>query len=194
MAIAKNTNVKSLKVVSKAEQLELSKPVKKLPTKAVAKAIEKKVVTKAEIIKKTKAEISEKRKLNPQFAHVVSKQKKIDFLSFKSDGLKVLLSAKAIVKNIEIDGYSFAENINAIEKSIQFINFVTKTDKSGNFANESLLKSLLYAVNRSKTGLYSEYSFSQLVQQIIKLSITKSYDYATALNMVIAKKEKKDKK
>ena len=70
--------------------------------------------TKKETIKKTKEEIAQKRILNPQFSHVVSKQKKIDLIDFKSNGLKVLLSTKNVVKNIQIEGYNFAENMNVI--------------------------------------------------------------------------------
>ena len=169
---------------------------KKLTTNEVLKATAKKVSTKKEVIKKTKEEIAQKRKLNPQFSHVVSKQKKIDLIEFKSNGLKVLLSAKAIVKNIDIEGYNFAENLNVIEKSIGFINFVTKTNKQGTFVNEQLLKDILANVRTTKNGLYNEFYFAQLVQKIVSLSIAKGYDYNTALNMVIAlnEKAKKDKK
>jgi len=114
----------------------------------------------------------------------------------KSDGLKVLLSTKKIVSNIEIEGYSLAENINNIQKSISFINFVTKADKKGAFINEILLKNLVGAVRVTKSGLYSEYCFAQLVQKIVTLVIKKGYDYETALNVAIAQNEKskKDKK
>jgi hypothetical protein len=135
--------------------------------------------------------LAQKRKLNPQFSHVVSKQKSIDLLDFKSNGLKVLLSTKNIVKNIQIEGYNFAENINVIEKSISFINFVTKTDKQNNFVNDALLKSILENVRTTKTGLYNEFYFAQLVQKIVTLSINKGYDYTTALNIIIAKKSTK---
>jgi len=163
----------------------------KLTTKEVLNATSKKVT-----IKKTKDEIAQKRKLNPQFSHVVSKQKKIDLIEFKSNGLKVLLSAKNIVKNIDIEGYNFAENLNVIEKSISFINFVTKVDKQNKFVNEQLLKDILANVRTTKSGLYVEFYFAQLVQKIVSLSITKGYDYTTALNIAIAisEKAKKSKK
>jgi len=183
MSTAKNTIAKTTKVNS----------VKKLSTNETLKATSKKIATKKEVIKKTKDEIAQKRKLNPQFAHVVSKQKKIDLIEFKSNGLKVLLSAKNIVKNIDIEGYNFAENLNVIEKSISFINFVTKVDKQNKFTNEQLLKDILANVNKTKTGLYNEYYFAQLVQKIVTLSITKGYDYQTALNIAIALKDKAKK-
>jgi hypothetical protein len=145
--------------------------------------------TKKETIKKTKDEIAQKRKLNPQFSHVVSKQKKIDLIEFKSNGLKVLLSTKAIVKNIQIEGYNFAENINIIEKCIGFINFVTKTNKQNNFVNDTLLKNLLSNVRTTKNGLYNEYYFSQMVQKIVTLSVKKGFDFETSLNIIIAKKK-----
>ena len=169
---------------------------KKLATNELVKVTAKKVATKKETIKKTKEEIAQKRKLNPQFSHVVSKQKKIDLIDFKSNGLKVFLNAKNIVKNINIEGYNFAENINVIEKSISFINFVTKTDKKGTFSNEQLLKDILANVRTTKNGFYNEFYFAQLVQKIVSLSLAKGYDYQTSLNMVIAinSKAKKDKK
>jgi GH25 family lysozyme M1 (1,4-beta-N-acetylmuramidase) len=167
--------------------------VKKLSTNELIKVTAKKVATKKDVIKKTKEEIAEKRKLNPQFSHVVSKQKKIDLIEFKSNGLKVLLSAKGIVKNIDIEGYNFAENLNVIEKSIAFINFVTKTTKQGTFSNEQLLKDILNNVRTTKTGFYNEFYFAQLVQKIVSLSIAKGYDYNTALNIVIALNEKAKK-
>ena len=180
------TNVKTNSVAKKVV-------VKKLTTNEVLKATAKKVVAKKETIKKTKEEIAQKRKLNPQFSHVVSKQKKIDLIEFKSNGLKVLLNAKAIVKNIEIEGYNFAENLNVIEKSISFINFVTKTDKSGVFQNEQLLKDILANVRTTKNGFYNEFYFAQLVQKIVSLSITKGYDYTNSLNIAIALSEKAKK-
>ena len=149
--------------------------------------------TPNEIVKKTKEEIAEKRKLNPQFAHVVSKQKKIDLLEFKSNGLKVLLSSKNIVKNIEIEGYNFAENINIIEKCISFINFITKTNKSGDFVNDGLLKNIISNVRTTKNGLYNEYYFAQLVQKIVTLSINKGYDFETSLNYIIEQKRQSKK-
>lgn len=149
--------------------------------------------TKKEIIKKTKEEIAEKRKLNPQFSHVVSKQKKIDLLEFKSNGLKVLLSTKNVVKNIQIEGYNFAENINIIEKCIGFINFVTKTNKQNQFVNENLLTNLLNNVRTTKNGLYNEFYFAQLVQKIVTLSVKKGYDFETALNIVIEKNKQAKK-
>jgi len=50
----KNTSAKSLKVVSKSEQKTLSIPTKKLPTKAVTKAIEKKIIAKLPKVVKAK--------------------------------------------------------------------------------------------------------------------------------------------
>jgi hypothetical protein len=143
--------------------------------------------TKKDTIKKTKEEIAQKRKLNPQFSHVVSKQKKIDLIEFKSNGLKVLLSTKNVVKNIQIDGYNFAENINVIEKCINFINFVTKTNKTNDFINNELLTTLLKNVRTTKNGLYNEFYFAQLVQKIVTLSVKKGFDFQTSLNIVIEK-------
>jgi hypothetical protein len=156
-------------------------------TKGINLLSQAKKNTKKETIKKTKDEIAQKRKLNPQFSHVVSKQKKIDLIEFKSNGLKVLLSTKAIVKNIQIEGYNFAENINIIEKCIGFINFVTKTNKANNFVNDTLLKNLLSNVRTTKNGLYNEYYFSQMVQKIVTLSVKKGFDFETSLNIVIEK-------
>lgn len=189
-----------MKSVSKKTTLVNKKETtKKLTTNEIAKVTAKKVATKKETIKKTKEEIAQKRKLNPQFSHVVSKQKKIDLIEFKKDGLKVLLSAKNIVKNIDIEGYNFAENLNVIEKSISFINFITKTNKQNTFVNEQLLKDILANVRTTKNGFYNEFYFAQMVQKIVTYSINKGTDYQTALNVVIAlnnkaKKEKKAKK
>jgi hypothetical protein len=176
-------------------------PVNKVAKKVTTKRTENEIVTnginllsatkkntKKETIKKTKEEIAQKRKLNPQFSHVVSKQKKIDLIEFKSNGLKVLLSTKNVIKNIEIDGYNFAENINVIEKCINFVNFITKTNKTNDFINNELLTTLLKNVRVTKTGLYNEFYFAQMVQKIVTLSINKGYDYQTSLNIIIAKK------
>jgi hypothetical protein len=181
-------------------------PVNKVANKVTTKRTSNEIVTnginllsatkkntKKDTIKKTKEEIAQKRKLNPQFSHVVSKQKKIDLIEFKSNGLKVLLSTKNVVKNIQIDGYNFAENINVIEKCINFINFLTKTNKQNQFVNDNLLTNLLNNVRVTKSGLYNEFYFAQLVQKIVTLSVKKGYDYQTALNIVI-EKNKQDKK
>lgn len=181
---------KVLKVVSKETQKSLSIPTKKALAKVASTKVAK---VKVQTIAKTKEEIAQKRKLNPQFAHVVSKQKKIDLVAFKSDGLKVFLSAKNIVKNIEIEGYNFAENINVIEKSISFINFVTKQNKQGEFLNDTLLQTILKNVRTTKTGFFNEYYFAQIVQKIVTLSITKGYNFNDALNIVIALNEKSKK-
>jgi hypothetical protein len=170
---------------TKTTSVKKSNSVTKLTTKATLEATAKKVIAK------TKEEIAQKRKLNPQFSHVLSKQKKIDLIYFKSNGLKVLLSAKNIVKNIDIEGYNFAENLNVIEKSIGFINFVTKTNKQNAFVNEILLKSILENVRTTKKGFYNEFYFAQLVQKIVTLSINKNFDYVTALNIIVAKKSTK---
>lgn len=169
-----------MKATTKTKEV---KEVKKLTNKEVKRAIEAKV-------KLTKEQITEKRKLNPQFSHVVSKQKKIDFLEFRKNGLKVFLNTKSIVKNIEIEGYNFVENLNLIEKSISFINFVTKTNKANEFANENLLKPILENVRLTKNGLYNEFYFAQFVQKIVTLSINKGIDYQTAINLIITKKQK----
>ena len=149
----------------------------------------KKVETKRVTIKLTKEQIAEKRLLNPQFSHVVSKQKKYDELEFKSNPIKVLLSTKAIVKNINIESYSLAENLNLIEKSISIINFIAKTDKTGKLTNEAILNDILNSVRTTKKGLYVEFYFAQLVQKIATLQITKKCDINTAINLILAGKK-----
>ena len=79
-------------------------------------------LTKEQIAEATKERLRQKRQLNPQFAHVVSKQRKLD----KLNPYSIFLNTKTIVKNIQIEGYSYAENINAIEEAIKFINFVMR--------------------------------------------------------------------
>tara|TARA_R110000868_G_scaffold193828_3_gene439071 strand:- start:999 stop:1451 length:453 start_codon:yes stop_codon:yes gene_type:complete len=149
----------------------------------------KKVNTKSVSVKLTKEQIAEKRLLNPQFSHLVSKQKKNDELEFKSNPIKVLLSTKAIVKNINIESYSLAENLNLIEKSISVINFIAKTDKSGKLTNDELFKRILKSVRTTKKGLYVEFYFSQLVQKIATLQIAKKCDTNTAINLILAIKK-----
>jgi len=149
----------------------------------------KKVNTKSVSIKLTKEEIKQKRLLNPQFSHVVSKQKKFDELQFKQSPIKVLLSTKAIVKNINIESYSLAENLNLIEKSISIINFIAKTDKVGKLTNDVIFNDILNSVRTTKKGLYVEFYFAQLVQKIATLQITKKCDINTAINLILAGKK-----
>jgi hypothetical protein len=149
----------------------------------------KKVNTKSVKVKLTKEQIAEKRLLNPQFSHLVSKQKKFDELQFKSNPIKVLLSAKAIVKNISVDSYSLAENLNLIEKSISVINFIAKTDKQGKFTNEAIFNDIINSVRTTKSGLYVEFYFAQLVQKIATLQISKKCDIPTAINLIVAGKK-----
>lgn len=146
----------------------------------------KKVETKKVTIKLTKEQIAEKRLLNPQFSHVVSKQKKFDELEFKSNPIKVLLSTKSIVKNINIESYSLAENLNLIEKSISIINFIAKTDKAGKLTNDVIFNDILNSVRTTKKGLYVEFYFAQLVQKIATLQINKKCDMNTAINLILA--------
>jgi hypothetical protein len=155
-------------------QIEMTTNVVELTTEQVNKAI----------LSKEKAK--QKRLLNPQFSHLVSQQKKRSILEFKKDGLKVLLNTKKYVEELNDKNYSLAENINLIEKCKNFINFVTKQTRKGEFINEELLKLLIKNVKLSKSGLYSEYSFSQLVQKIVGKAIKKNIDYNTAINLVIA--------
>jgi hypothetical protein len=149
----------------------------------------KKVNTKSVSVKLTKEQIAAKRLLNPQFSHLVSKQKRFDELQFKSNPIKVLLSAKAIVKNINIESYSLAENLNLIEKSISVINFIAKTDKQGKFTNEAIFNDIVNSVRTTKSGLYNEFYFAQLVQKIATLQISKKCDMPTAINLIIAGKK-----
>jgi hypothetical protein len=149
----------------------------------------KKVNTKTVKVKLTKEQIAEKRLLNPQFSHVVSKQKKADLLALQSNSFKILLSTKNIVKNIDIKSYSLAENINLIEKCISIINFIAKTDKQGNIVNDEIYKSICGIVRTTKTGLYNEFYFAQLVQKIATLQIAKKCDIQTAINLIIAGKK-----
>jgi hypothetical protein len=148
------------------------------------KAINKKTVK----VKLTKEEIAQKRLLNPQFSHVVSKQKKYDENEFKTNSFKVLLSTKAIVKNINIESYSLAENLNLIEKSISIINFIAKTDKNGKIVNDIIFNDIIANVRKSKNGFYNEFYFAQMVQKIATLQIAKKCDMHTAINIIIAKK------
>lgn len=149
----------------------------------------KKVSTTSVKVKLTKEQIAEKRLLNPQFSHLVSKQKKYDELQFKSNPIKVLLSAKAIVKNINIESYSLAENLNLIEKSISVINFIAKTDKAGKLTNDVIFNDILNNVRTTKTGLYNEFYFAQMVQKIATLQISKKCDTITAINLIVAGKK-----
>ena len=173
------------------------------------KAIEtKKATTKKETTKKVveltneqinialvkKEQAKQKRLLNPQFSHLVSRQKKISLIEFKKDGLKVLLNTKKYVNELQDSSYSLAENINLIDKCKNFINHITKQSRNGEFVNNELLTSVIENVNKLKSGLYSEYNFSQLVQKIVKISINKNVDYNTALNLVIAENVKKETK
>jgi len=149
----------------------------------------KKVNTKTVKVKLTKEQIAEKRLLNPQFSHLVSKQKRFDELAFKSNPIKVLLSAKAIVKNINVESYSLAENLNLIEKSISVINFIAKTDKSGKLSNDVIFNDIINHVRTTKKGLYNEFYFAQMVQKIATLQIAKKCDMQTAINLIIAGKK-----
>lgn len=149
----------------------------------------KKVSTKTVTVKLTKEQLAEKRLLNPQFSHVVSKQKKNDELQFKSNSLKVLLSTKAIVRNINIESYSLAENLNLIEKCITIINFIAKTDKNGNIVNTDIYNRVCSTVRTTKIGLFNEFYFAQLVQKIATLQIAKKCDTDTAINLIIASKK-----
>lgn len=138
-----------------------------------------------QIAEATKQRMIEKRKLNPQFSHVVSKQKKLDRLN----GITVFLNTKSIVKNIEIEGYNYAENLNAINECIKFINFATQLDKEKKYKNEEILKFVLSNVRVSKKGEFSEYYFSQLVQKIITITIKKKFTYNEAINYFLASKK-----
>ena len=149
----------------------------------------KKIENKSVKVKLTKEQIAEKRLLNPQFSHLVSKQKKFDELQFKRDDFAVMLSAKKIVKNIDIKGYSLAENINLIEKCIYTINFIAKTDKSGLLVNKDLYNSVVSSVRKTKSGFYNEFYFAQMVQKIATLQIAKKCDMSTAINLIVASKK-----
>jgi hypothetical protein len=149
----------------------------------------KKVNTKSVTVKLTKEQIAEKRLLNPQFSHLVSKQKKFDENAFKQNPIKVLLSTKAIVKNINIESYSLAENLNLIEKCISVINFIAKTDKTGKLSNEAIFNDVLNSVRTTKKGLYVEFYFAQMVQKIATTQIAKKCDIQTAINLIVASKK-----
>lgn len=163
---------------------------KKETTKKVVELTNEQI--NSSLIKKEQAK--QKRLLNPQFSHLVSRQKKISLIEFKKDGLKVLLSTKKYVDELQDSSYSLAENINLIDKCKNFINHVAKQSRKGEFVNNELLTLVIENVNRLKTGLYSEYNFAQLVQKIVKISINKNVDYNTALNLVIAENVKKETK
>jgi hypothetical protein len=142
-------------------------------------------LTKEQIAEATKERLRQKRQLNPQFAHVVSKQRKLD----KLNPYSIFLNTKTIVKNIEIEGYSYAENLNAIEEAIKFINFVTQLDKDKNVKNKELFDFVIENVRVSKTGQYSEYFFAQLVQKIVTTTIKRKCNYKEAMNFILASKK-----
>lgn len=146
--------------------------------------------TKVKVVKvaKTKEEIAQKRLLNPQFSHLVSKQKKTNELLYKSDATKVLIGAKKIIDTIEIESYNLYENANLIDKCKSFINFVIKTNKANEIVNAELYKGILSNVRTTKSGLYNEFYFAQLVQKIVTLSINKGYDFQTSLNIISEQK------
>lgn len=153
----------------------------------------KQLSPKIEKVLKTKEQISEHRRLNPQFSHVISKQKKVNELEFKKDAKKVFIATKNIVSTIEEKSYNIFENANLIDKCKQFINFTTKTNKENEIININLFNGIINNVRKTKTGLYNEFYFAQLVQKIVTLSINKGYDFETSLNIILETK-RQDKK
>ena len=147
--------------------------------------------TKTKILKvaKTKDEIKAKRLLNPQFSHVLSKQKKQNIKDYKSNAKAVFIGTKNIVSTISETSYNIYENANLIEKCKAFINFVTKTNKNGEIVNVYLYDTIIKNVRTTKNGDYNEFYFAQLIQKVVKLSIDKGHDFTTSLNIVIETKK-----
>ena len=138
---------------------------------------------------KSKEEIKAKRLLNPQFSHVLSKQKKQNEKDFKGNAKAVFIATKNIVGTIQESSYNVFENANLIEKCKGFINFVTKTNKSGEIVNVYLYDTIINNVRTTKSGFYNEFYFAQLIQKVVKLSIDKGHDFTTSLNIVIETKK-----
>lgn len=135
-----------------------------------------------------KAKAKEKRLLNPQFSHLVSKAKKQIEKDYKSNAIKVLIGCKTIIDTIESKDYNLYENQNLISKCKSFVNYVTAKDKKGDFKNDAILSKVLNNVRTTKSGLYNEYYFAQIVQKIVKTSIDKDIDFMASIRLIESKK------
>jgi len=151
-------------------------------TNSVVKTIStaKKVVKRKPLTKAQKEAQAKKRALNPQFANVQSAKRRTEKDAFKTDAILCILEVKrtATLDNINVSSY---ENKAYQDECKKAINFMVKNQ-------DKFLPLLTEAVTLIK-GNFNVYRFEQLIQKVVKLKMTKNFDFVTSLNYIITDKE-----
>ena len=162
------------------KKTETKKAVKTVKNVSIEETVE--ALRKSEIKRKTQ----EKKALNPQFSHLVSKQKKENDFLHKSNVLNVFLDCKKTVSTFKDSSLSEFENVAFIADCKKFINFCTATDKAKALKNEALFNDFLSLVKPSKIGLFGEYAIAQKIQSVVKIANKKGFEYSQAIDYIKA--------
>ena len=129
-----------------------------------------------------KAEIALKRKLNPQFSHVVSRFYKADINEIKTNFTRSLIESKKRVDLLKVKELSEIKNKTFIAECVKCINYIVKTNDLYNLFEQS--------VTKNKYGNFQINYNLQLVSKIVKL-IDKNngaITYKKALEQIIIAK------
>ena len=140
-----------------------------------------KSVTKV-LTPKQKAKLAEKRRLNPQFSHAVSKAYKKDLNDIKTIFTRSLIESKKRVDLLKVNELTEIQNKTFIRECIKCINYIVKTNDLYTLFEES--------VTKNKFGNYQINYNLNLVSKIVKI-IDKSkgnLTYKEALKQIIIAK------
>ena len=176
--IVESKDVDLLKLTSKEEPIKLSR-LQIWQNEIIA--IAKKEV-KQEKLKKERAE---KRALNPTITKLVGEQKRTEINEYKSNAKTVLIGTKNYLKKVVQKDLNEFENIDFIKKANTLVNYIT------NVKNADVLDLFLTFAKPTKNGFYTESNFSNLIQAITKISITKNKDFKDSINYFEATKKAK---
>ncbi len=131
---------------------------------------------------KQKAKLAEKRRLNPQFSHAVSKAYKKDLNEIKTIFTRSLIESKKRVDLLKVKELSEIKNKTFISECVKCINYIVK--------NNDLYTLFEQSVTKNKYGNFQINYNLQLVSKIAKL-IDKNngaITYKKALEQIIIAK------
>jgi hypothetical protein len=169
--LPKNEGFKMIVENKNIDLLSMVKPLE--PTKMEVWRKEILEIAKKEVKQEV---LKQKRALNPTISKLVSDQKRDNLNKFKSDAKNVLIATKSLLKQIKDKDLSVYENEELIKKCNTFVNFITASK------NSIELETILNLAKKSKLGFYSEGNFSSIIQNVVKISISKNKDFKESIN------------
>jgi hypothetical protein len=175
--------LKGFKMIIESKDIDLLKLTSKNETKKEPTIVE---LWENYCLKLDKKEANaKKRALNPTIPKLVSDQKRIEANEYKSNAKTVLIGTKNLLKKVVQKDLNEFENMDFIKKANALVNYITSVK------NMETLNLFLTFATPTKNGFYTESNFSNLIQAITKISITKNKDFKDSINYFEATKKTK---